>query len=62
MLKCYMKRLFKKGELVRSTTDGNVVEILRYVKSDCILVKSFDTVRKEVYVNQIKASTLSKAA
>jgi uncharacterized protein YodC (DUF2158 family) len=57
-----MRRLFKKGERVRSRIDGKVMEVLRYIKSNLIEVRWFDLEKKEVRVNKIKEDKLSKAA
>jgi hypothetical protein len=57
-----MRRLFKKGERVRSKIDGKVVEVLKYIKSNLVEVKWFDLEKKEIRVNKIKEDKLSKAA
>jgi hypothetical protein len=57
-----MRRLFKKGERVRSKLDGKVMEVLRYIKNNWIQVKSFDLESKEVRTAKIKEDKLSKAA
>ena len=57
-----MRRLFRKGERVRSKIDGKVVEVLKYLKSNLVEVKWFDLEKKEVRVNKIKEDKLSKAA
>lgn len=57
-----MRRLFKKGERVRSKIDGKVVEVLKYIKSNLVEVKWFDLEKKEIRVNKIKEDQLSKAA
>lgn len=57
-----MRRLFKKGERVRSKLDGKVMEVLRYIKKNWIQVKSFDLESKEVRTAKIKEDKLSKAA
>lgn len=57
-----MRRLFKKGERVRSRIDGKVMEVLRYIKNNLIEVRWFDLEKKEVRVNKIKEDKLSKAA
>jgi hypothetical protein len=57
-----MRRLFKKGERVRSKIDGKVVEVLKYIKNNLVEVKWFDLEKKEVRVNKIKEDKLSKAA
>jgi uncharacterized protein YodC (DUF2158 family) len=57
-----MRRLFKKGERVRSKIDGKVMEVLRYIKNNWIQVKSYDLESKEVRTAKIKEDKLSKAA
>lgn len=57
-----MRRLFKKGERVRSKMDGKVMEVLKYLKSNFVEVKWFDLQSKEVRTNKIKEDQLSKAA
>jgi uncharacterized protein YodC (DUF2158 family) len=57
-----MRRLFKKGERVRNKVDGKVMEVLKYIKSNWIQVKSFDLESKEVRTEKIKEDKLSKAA
>ncbi|NJN41429.1 MAG: hypothetical protein HC811_03505 [Flammeovirgaceae bacterium] len=57
-----MRRLFKKGERVRSKIDGKVMEVLKYLKANLVEVKWFDQEKKEVRTNKIKEDKLSKAA
>jgi uncharacterized protein YodC (DUF2158 family) len=57
-----MRRLFRKGELVRSKTDGKVMEVLKYIKNKVVEVKWFDLYSKEVRTNKIAEDKLSKAA
>jgi uncharacterized protein YodC (DUF2158 family) len=57
-----MRRLFKKGERVRSKIDGKVVEVLKYIKDNFVEVKWFDLEKKEIRTNTIKEDKLSKAA
>ncbi len=57
-----MRRLFKKGERVRSRIDGKVVEVLKYIKNNLVEVKWFDLEKKEIRVNKIKEGNLSRAA
>jgi len=57
-----MRRLFKKGERVRSKIDGKVVEVLKYLKTNLVEVKWFDLASKEVRTNKIKEDKLSRAA
>jgi uncharacterized protein YodC (DUF2158 family) len=57
-----MRRLFKKGERVRSKIDGKVMEVLRYLKTNIVEVMWFDLEKKEVRKNTIDENKLSKAA
>ena len=57
-----MRRLFKKGERVRSKIDGKVVEVLKYIKENLVEVMWFDLEKKEVRKNKIKEDKLSRAA
>jgi len=57
-----MRRLFKKGQRVRSKIDGKVMEVLKYIKANMVEVKWFDLESKEVKTNQIKEDKLSEAA
>ncbi len=57
-----MRRLFRKGERVRSKIDGKVMEVLKYIKGKVIEVKWFDLSSKEVRTNKINEDKLSKAA
>ncbi len=57
-----MRRLFKKGERVRSKIDGKVMEVLKYIKGKVIEVSWFDLSSKEVRTNKINEDKLSKAA
>ncbi len=57
-----MRRLFRKGERVRSKIDGKVMEVLKYLKTNLVEVKWFDLESKEVRTNKIKEDNLSKAA
>ena len=57
-----MRRLFRKGERVRSKIDGKVMEVLKYIKDNFVEVKWFDMEKKEVHINKIKEDKLSKAA
>ncbi len=57
-----MKRLFKKGERVRSKIDGKVMEVLRYLRNNLVEVMTFDPESREVRKKQVKEDTLSKAA
>jgi len=57
-----MRRLFKKGERVRSKIDGKVMEVLKYLKANLVEVMSFDLEKKEIRKHKIKENHLSKAA
>lgn len=57
-----MRRLFKKGERVRSRIDGKVMEVLKYIKNNLVEVRWFDLEKKEIRVNKIEEDKLSKAA
>lgn len=60
--KLSMRRLFKRGERVRSKIDGKVVEVLKYIKQNVVEVMTFDIESKEVRKKQVKENNLSKAA
>jgi hypothetical protein len=57
-----MRRLFRKGDRVRSKIDGKVVEVLKYIKKNLVEVMWFDLEKKEPRKNTIKEDELSKAA
>jgi hypothetical protein len=57
-----MRRLFRKGERVRSKIDGKVVEVLKYIKKNLVEVMWFDMEKKEPRTNTIEEDKLSKAA
>jgi uncharacterized protein YodC (DUF2158 family) len=57
-----MRRLFRKGERVRSKIDGKVMEVLKYIKNNFVEVRWFDQESKEVRINTVKEDKLSKAA
>ena len=57
-----MKKLFKRGERVRSKIDGKVMEVLKYIKQNVVEVMTFDIESKEVRKKQVKEDKLSKAA
>jgi hypothetical protein len=57
-----MRRLFRKGERVRSKIDGRVVEVLKYIKKNLVEVMWFDLEKKEPRVKTIQEDKLSKAA
>lgn len=57
-----MRRLFRKGDRVRSKIDGKVVEVLKYIKKNVVEVMWFDLEKKEPRTNTIEEDKLSKAA
>jgi len=57
-----MRRLFKRGERVRSKIDGKVMEVLKYLKRNLVEVRWFDLEKKEIRTHQIPEDKLSKAA
>jgi len=57
-----MRRLFKRGERVRSKIDGRVMEVLRYIKNNLVEVMTFDIESKEVRTKQVKEDKISRAA
>lgn len=57
-----MRKLFKKGERVRSKIDGRVMEVLRYLKNNLVEVMTFDPQSREVRTKQVREDKLSKAA
>jgi hypothetical protein len=57
-----MRRLFRKGERVRSKIDGKVMEVLRYLKNNILQVKLFDMDKKEIKLRTIKEKEISRAA
>jgi len=57
-----MRRLFRKGDRVRSKIDGKVVEVLKYIKKNLVEVMWFDLEKKEPRKNTISEDKLSKAA
>lgn len=54
--------MFKKGERVRNSVDGKVMEVLKYLKRNLVEVRWFDLRSKEVHTDRIKEDKLSKAA
>jgi len=56
-----MRRLFRKGDHVRSK-DGKVMEVLKYIKKNLVEVMWFDLEKKEPRINTIREDKLSKAA
>lgn len=57
-----MRRLFKKGERVRSKIDGKVMEVLKYLKTNVVEVRWFDLEKKEIRTHKIREDKLSRAA
>jgi uncharacterized protein YodC (DUF2158 family) len=57
-----MKRLFRRGERVKSKLDGKVMEVLKYIRKNLVEVKWFDLEKKEVSVHHIKENKLRKAS
>ena len=57
-----MRKLFRKGERVRSKIDGKVMEVLKYIKQNVVEVMTFDVESKEVRKKQVKEDKLSRAA
>ena len=57
-----MRRLFRKGERVRSKIDGKMVEVLKYIKKNLVEVMWFDLEKKEPRKKAIEEDKLSKAA
>lgn len=57
-----MRKMFKKGDLVRSLVDGKVMEVLKYLKKNLVEVRWFDLRSKEVHTDKVRADRLSKAA
>jgi hypothetical protein len=57
-----MRKLFKRGERVKSKIDGKVMEVLRYLKNNVVEVMTFDLQSKEVRKEQVEEDKLSRAA
>ncbi len=57
-----MRKLFRKGERVKSKIDGKVMEVLRYLKNNVVEVMTFDLESKEVRKEQVEEDKLSRAA
>lgn len=57
-----MRKMFKKGDRVRSLVDGKVMEVLKYLKKNLVEVRWFDLRSKEVHTDKVRADRLSKAA
>lgn len=60
-----MKRLFKKGDRVKRTTDGRVMEVIKYMTNtgngmvECIW---FDLEKKEMRKNLVRQDKLLRAS
>ncbi len=60
-----MKRLFKKGERVRSRRDGKVMEVLKYIKNKSeyfVECAWFDLEKKEMRTRVLQQENLLKAS
>ncbi len=57
-----MRRLFRKGDRVRSKVDGKVLEVLKYIKKNLVEAMWFDMEKKEPHKVTIEEDKLSKAA
>ena len=60
-----MKRLFRKGQRVKSMNDGKVMEVLNYIKIKSkylVECKWFDLEKKEVRINRYEETNLRKAS
>ena len=57
-----MRKLFRKGERVRSKIDGKVMEVLRYLKNNMVEVMTFDLESREVRTKKVKQDKISRAA
>ena len=60
-----MKRLFRKGQRVRSKKDGKVMEVLNYMKVKSrymVECKWFDLETKEVRIHRVEEQNLRKAS
>ena len=60
-----MKRRFKKGERVRYSRDGKVMEVLNYIKDKSnYLVECawFDLEKKEMRISRLRQEYLLKAS
>jgi uncharacterized protein YodC (DUF2158 family) len=60
-----MKRRFKKGERVRSSRDGKVMEVLNYIKDKkkyLVECAWFDLEKKEIRIDRMDQDILLKAS
>ncbi len=60
-----MKRLFRKGQRVKSLKDGKVMEVINYIKTSSkylVECKWFDMEKKEVRINRYEEDNLKKAS
>jgi uncharacterized protein YodC (DUF2158 family) len=55
-----MRRLFRKGERVRSKIDGKVMEVLKYIKNNFVEVKWFDLEKKEIGPSKLRKTSFRK--
>lgn len=56
-----MKKLFRKGEYVKSKTNGRVMEVLKYLKDNVVECAWFDLEKKEIRKNNYNQNNLLKA-
>jgi len=57
-----MRRLFRKGQLVRSKLDGKVMEVLKYIHANTVELRWFDLDAKEIRIRHLPENQLNKAA
>jgi hypothetical protein len=60
-----MKRLFKKGERVKNSRDGRVMEVLKYIKNKSnyfVECAWFDLEKKEMRTKVLQQESLLKAS
>jgi uncharacterized protein YodC (DUF2158 family) len=60
-----MKRRFKKGERVRSSRDGKVMEVVNYIKDKkkyLVECAWFDLEKKEIRIHRMDQDVLLKAS
>lgn len=56
-----MKRLFRKGDHVKSTKNGRVMQVLKYIKDNVVECAWFDLEKKEIRKNKYNQDSLLKA-
>ncbi len=56
-----MRRLFRKGERVRSKIDGKVMEVLKYIKNNFVEVKWFDLERRNPHQQNQRRQALQSS-